>query len=206
MVKRVSACLTLAIIMLWAQTGFSQRIQAGDIEIAGTFGYTGGFPDIGQIILAGALSVDPTATLSESSNPNWNLGVMGGAGIADNLLVIGNVTYSKIFSGTLVTSGVPVDLGASLTEITGGVEYLVPTGDSAVVPFVGAGAGIARLSAGASVLGASFSESESDATFNVGGGVRVYLNDRFGLRPAVSLVHVPDETFWRAGVGVFTTF
>jgi Outer membrane protein beta-barrel domain len=206
MVQRISTCLALTIILLWAQTGFSQRIHSGDIEVAGTVGYTGSFPDVGLVILAGALSVDPTAALVESATPNWNLGVTGGAGIADNLLVIGNVTHSKVFSGTLVTSGVPVDLGASLTEITGGVEYLVQTGDSAVVPFVGAGAGVARFSAGGSVLGTSFSDSQSDATFNVGGGVRVYLNDRFGLRPAVYLVHVPDETFWRAGVGVFTTF
>lgn len=46
-------------------------------------------------------------------------------------------------------------------------------------------------------------QTSTDSFCVFGGGLRLYLGSSWGIRPDIRVVRVPDETFFRANVGVF---
>ena len=97
----------------------------------------------------------------------------------------------------------------SLLEVTGGVQYQIPLSSSKIAPFIGAGIGIGRLQgdiSGSGINQVSVDVSESDLATNLRSGVRIYFSPRWGVRPEVTVVHVPEETFVRVGAGMFFQF
>lgn len=48
----------------------------------------------------------------------------------------------------------------------------------------------------------SFGVSDSEAIYNLGGGIRAYVRDRVGIRPDFRWVRLSSENFWRATFGV----
>ena len=163
--------------------------------------------------------IDALAAASNLSDTEWNVGGSVGASVADNLIVRFDWVRTHLFSATVnlpsfgtpfAPNGPSFETDVNVNEFTGGVEYLI--GAQTLVPFVAAGAGIARVGVDVSDeavgLGLNFGATESEATYNIGGGVRAYVGGRVGFRPAVQFVHIGgafDETFWRASLGFFIT-
>ena len=217
MTKVTLLMASLGLLLTSSNLSLAQRVEFGTIEVSGSAGFSGGLREFSPENRLGELqSVEPLATLNDVSDTEWNAGASAGVGLADNLIVKLDWVRTRFFSATidLPFAPAPFDEHVNVSEFTGGIEYLI--GEQAVVPFVMAGTGVARLGVVVSpdvpILVASGFTS-TDFTYNVGAGFRAYMNDHFGLRPAVQFVHVGgysgeglDESFWRASFGAFVNF
>jgi opacity protein-like surface antigen len=207
-VKRLTSTVAIlcTCVIFWPHpAAAAQRVETGTIEAGFGAGISGGLPSLESDFVDAIQQTDPSATLTDVSDTEWNVGGSVGVGIAENTLVKFEVMRTKVFSGTVNSSGESIDIDVNITEFTGGVEYLVEV-DGPVVPFVGGALGVGRLSAGISgdVMGTPISVgiSDSEAIYNLGGGVRAYLNERVGIRPDFRWLRFSGESFWRATVGV----
>ena len=127
-----------------------------------------------------------------------NLAYGGGVAAApsERLLVGGELTYIPGGKSIGTPSG-SLDIDARAIDVNGGVQYLFSP-RTAAQPFVSAGAGIIH----GSVEVPGFTASDSAFALHVGGGVRYWVGDRWGLRPEIKLF-LSDTNYVRASVGVF---
>lgn len=116
--------VTLCVLLIFGSrsTAAAQHVETGTIEVGFGGGIGGGLPSLEGDLLAAIQQSDPSATLTDVSETEWNVGGSVGAGIADNTLVKFEVLRTKIFSGTINSGGESISLDTSLTEFTGGVE------------------------------------------------------------------------------------
>jgi hypothetical protein len=104
-------------------------------------------------------------------------------------------------------SAAAATLKMDLLDINGGVQYRFPA-NSRVMPYVTGGAGIVRASVGVSgsAVPPGITVSGTDLGVNGGGGLYLFFGKRWGIRPEIKMVRIPDETFARASVGIFYQF
>ena len=73
------------------------------------------------------------------------------------------------------------------------------------MPYVAASVGAIRASGRVTAPGLSVSMSGTEFAFGVGGGLRYYAGERWGIRPEVK-IFASDETYVRVAIGVFYQF
>jgi opacity protein-like surface antigen len=212
-----SACAFL-LFSAFAQSALAQNAgRAARIELTGFGGWSAGLDTSTDEIaadfatglrLGGARNVQ----VDSGSGFQWLAGVGVGVPVGERLIVVGEFTSNRLASvsatGTVGGSRFNATASLRLSEFTAGAHYLLRPPDTAIVPYVGAAVGVVRLTAtgSESTVSEEVSVSESDSTFNFGGGVRFKLTRRSGLRPELKVVRIPDETYTRVAVGFFYHF
>jgi hypothetical protein len=206
-----AGCFLLIPFPLVAQSALEPRTA----EITGVVGASFGLNSVSDAF-RDAFAIDlpggQTLRFDPGTNTKWNYGLSGGFTVIPRLMVTGEILQTQIADPKLeltippVTTTINTDL--SLMELTGGVQYEIPVTFTKVFPYVAGSLGWARSHIGlnASAFGLDLKNSENDFTANYGGGARVYFSPRWGFRPEFKVVHVPDETFVRATIGVFFQF
>jgi hypothetical protein len=180
---------------------------AGAIEVSGVFGAAGNIPSVSGQLSAALNEVSPGFTVSDGSEFKWYVGGTAGYAITKNLLFVFGTDYNHIGSSNITygsgVSKTTISAGYSLTDFTGGIHYQLPVRSSRFVPYLSAGLGGVRQGVSASSSGTSLGGSETDFTVNAGGGLRIYLSKGWGIRPEISVVRIPGQTYFRYGAGFF---
>jgi opacity protein-like surface antigen len=133
----------------------------------------------------------------------------GGLGVALTPSVLGYGEVSYIPLGSASSSVMPVGIQSSASgkaiNFNAGAQFQFSR-SAQMVPFAGLGLGILHASSsysssigGVTVTGRA---SGNDLYFNVGGGVRYYVSDRWGVKPELMIFAGPDA-FVRFGGGIF---
>jgi hypothetical protein len=205
--------LCIAFMLAPAPLSAQSPMEQGTLDLSGSLGVSFGLNSLSDAfrreftinLPGGSVAFDP------GSNTKLNYGAAVGYAVRNRLVAVGEVVRTRIAdSKALVQIGpVSTSLGIhlGLLEVTGGAQYELPVANGKAFPFVAGALGFARSQASASnSLGLDLDNAATDFTVNWGGGARIYIGPRWGIRPEFKVVHVPDETFFRAGVGVFYQF
>jgi hypothetical protein len=137
----------------------------------------------------------------ETFSRGWYADALGS--LTDSVSVVGQVSGQyRTLDETRVVTGFPVGVEADLGihSFMGGIR-LSAQQNSQIVPFgqalFGLVRGTASFEGSTTVAGRTFtvddSESDSEAAFDLGGGVNVGLTDTFGLRFAASYFRVIED-------------
>ena len=201
----ILAALSVCGLILPSSLQAQQTIETGTIEVAGSIGLDSGI-DLTKLISG----LDNKS--GEAEGTKWNVGATGGYAIRSDLLIIGEFVRTHLMSPSIFTLPPPsttlLELSASMLELTGGLQYQFPIKGSKVLPFVGFGAGMARIRKPLSVVNSSLSDTSTDNDFigNLGIGARIHLSSSWGVRPEFKMVHTLGDTWARTSVGVFYQF
>jgi hypothetical protein len=151
-----------------------------------------------------------------------NLGVVSGIGshgsfggsvgapITDHLILSGDLSYIPLGGATVTFNGATASSSAKAFNFNGNLQYQFKA-LRATVPYAGAGLGFLHSSFSASnnFPGAGNSlnmqGSSTDLYFNVGGGLRYYVKERWGFRPEF-MVFAGTNTYVRVAGGIFYQF
>lgn len=136
-------------------------------------------------------------------------GAGGGTTIRDRIFVFGDISYIPFGEGgSFDILGITAEGSAKALNYNFGGHYLFPRKDK-IAPYAGAGLGILHASFHSSVTiaGVTTESEASDTDFyvNFGGGIRYYVNDRWGFKPELMIFAGPS-TFVRVAGGVFYQF
>jgi hypothetical protein len=132
-----------------------------------------------------------------------------GLPITDRLILSGDLSYIP-FGGSSVTVGTATaSSSARAFNFNGSLLYQFNPSHS-TVPYAGAGLGFLRSSFSSSSSGfgnGSFdtSGSSTDLYFNVGGGLRYYVRERWGFKPEF-MMFAGSNTYVRLSGGMFYQF
>jgi len=117
------------------------------------------------------------------------VGGSAGVRIVTHLRLFGEFTYSQLGSYSASEEGVSASVKDKLYGFGGGVDYSFGSSKRLVPYFVAAvGAGHESLGVSASAGGATASENlatSNSVYLGVGGGVRFYAGDNWGIKPEV---------------------
>ena len=136
----------------------------------------------------------------------------GGIGVGLTPRILGYAEFSYIPLGSASSSipilGLQAGSSAKAMDFNLGGRYEF-SGNRTMAPYAAAGLGIlhSRSSFTSTVGGTTISGegSSSDLFFNFGGGLRYFVNDRWGWKPELMIFAGPD-TFIRLGGGIFYRF
>jgi hypothetical protein len=169
-----------------AGLGYGQDMHQGQIEATGQVGFVSGIGTHGTFG-----------------------GSVGGA-LNERVLVFGEFLYIPLGSSTVNVLGVNRNVSARGFNFDGGLQYQFRKYGS-MVPYAGVGLGLlhssASISNSFSFQGLNFSTGGSSNDFyaNLGGGVRYYVTEQWGIRPEFTIFAGPN-TFVRIGAGFFYEF
>ena len=154
--------LMLAFVVLTSIASHGQGVLSSNIEVAAYLGVVGGIGSHGTI------------------------GGSVGAPVSDPLILSGDFSFIPTGGGRVTVPGASTRTSSRAFNFNGNLQYqFKPT--RAVVPYAGAGLGLLRSSFEASSSGlpgtVSIQGSSTNMYFNVGGGMRYYVRERWGLRP-----------------------
>jgi hypothetical protein len=163
---------------------YAQGITPGNMEVTGHLGVVSGIGSHGSF--GGSL----------------------GAPVSKSFIVSGDLSYIPMGGGSVTAVGSTTSAGARAFNFNGTLQYQFKQAH-ALVPYAGAGLGFLHSSfeTWSSILGSSFSVSGSstDLYFNVGGGLRYFVNERWGFRPEL-MVFAGADTYVRIAGGIFYRF
>ena len=164
-------------------TGIASYGQTGNVEVSGNLGVVGGIGTHGSF--GGSI----------------------GAPVTDHLILAGDLSYIPFGGGSVTVLGATTRSSAKAINFNTNLQYQFKPAHS-VVPYAGAGLGFLHSSFDASSTGpGSFSASGSstDMYFNVGGGFRHYVKERWGFRPEF-MIFAGSNTYVRFAGGIFYQF
>jgi Outer membrane protein beta-barrel domain len=127
--------------------------------------------------------------------------------VANNFLVSGDLSYIPMGGGSVTTNGLTTSAGARAFNFNGTLQYQFKQTHS-FVPYAGAGLGFLHSSFDTSSNlqpGFNVTGSSTDLYFNVGGGLRYFVNERWGFKPELMIFAGPS-TYVRVAAGVFYRF
>ena len=139
-------------------------------------------------------------------------GIVGGsigAPVADKLVLQGELSLIPMGSSSVTVNGTTNSSSAKAIDFNGTMQYeFTPT--RGVVPYAGAGLGFLRSNFETSIISSGVttfkvSGSATDAYFNFGGGLRYYVNNRWGFKPEFQFF-AGSNTFVRFTGGIFYQF
>jgi opacity protein-like surface antigen len=184
-----------------------QAIETGTFELAGSIGLDSGV-DLTKLLPG----LDNKS--GDAEGTTWNIGAMGGYAIRSNLLVVAEFMRTRLMSPSIFKLPPPshtqLEYSATMLELTGGLQYQIPIKGSKVHPFVGLGAGMARVRKPVTAVAglyAGLSDTNTDNRFigNLGIGARIHVSSRWGVKPEFKITNSGD-TWARTSVGVFYQF
>lgn len=173
-------------------------------------------------VLVACLAMSAAAYAQESRQieANAQVGIVSGIGthgsfgagistpLAERVLGYGEFSYIPLGGSTSTIPGLQTGAGARAYNFNVGGQYqFSPSGS--MTPYAGFGLGMLRTSSsysssfgGTTVSGGT---SSNDLYFNLGGGVRYFVNEGWGLRPEL-MIFAGSNTHIRLGAGVFYHF
>ena len=133
-----------------------------------------------------------------------------GVGLTPRILGFGEFSYIPLGSASSSVPSLGLQAGGSARAMNfnlgGRYEF---SGTRTMAPYASAGLGVLHSSSSfSSTVGGitiSGEGSSSDLYFNFGGGLRYFVNDRWGWKPELMIFAGPD-TFVRLGGGIFYRF
>ena len=182
------------------------------------------FETLGRVLAITAFVLVASVAVSYaqgSAEVTGHLGVVGGIGshgsfggslgvpVTDRLIVSGEFSYIPLGGGSVTILGSTTSTNSRAFNFNGNLQYqFKPL--RAGVPYAGAGLGFLRSSFDASSNGVgpgSFNAegSSTDLYFNVGGGFRYYVKERWGFRPEF-MIFAGSNTYVRFAGGIFYQF
>lgn len=192
---------------------------AAQTEVSGIWGASFGLPDLSGVItdavgLGLSIGGAPGATTSTSntSGSKWVAGGGVAKAVSEHVLITGDVVYNRLISTTIDVSipgagSTAIHLTDGFLMMTGGAQYQFGESGSKLRPYVAGAGGIAMELASASAPSVgTVRTTASHLTFEAGGGARLFLGEKWGLRPDFRWVHVPGINFTRATAAVFVQF
>jgi len=173
-----------AFVVVTSMASYGQSLP-GNMEVTGNLGLVGGM-----------------------GGSHGSFGGSVGAPISDRLILSGDLSYIPLGGGSMTVLGATTRTGARAFNFNGNLHYQFNP-YHAVVPYAGAGLGFLRTSfdASSSGFGPSFNAqgSSTDMYFNVGGGFRHYVKERWGFRPEF-MIFAGSNTYVRFAGGIFYQF
>jgi hypothetical protein len=150
-----------------------------------------------------------------------NLGVVSGIGshgsfggsvgapISDHLILSGDLSYIPLGGASVTFNGISSSSSAKAFNFNGNLQYQFKA-RRATVPYAGVGLGFlhSSFSSSSNVSGAGLMNAQGGSTdmyFNVGGGLRYYVKERWGFRPDFT-VFAGSNTYVRFAGGIFYQF
>jgi hypothetical protein len=178
--------LVIAVFVIaGAASSYGQGIAPGNVEVTGHLGIVSGIGSHGSF--GGSLGIPVT----------------------DSFILSGDVSYIPMGGADVTTPGSTTSASAKAFNFNGTLQYQFKQ-THAVIPYAGAGLGFLHSSFDTSgtVAGLpsfSVAGSSTDLYFNVGGGLRYFVNGRLGFRPEV-MVFAGPNTYVRVAGGIFYRF
>ena len=156
-----------------------------------------------------------------STEVTGHLGIVGGMGshaslggslgvpVTDNLSLHGDFSYIPMGRDSVTMFGTTTSASASALNFNGTLQYQFKATGSAI-PYAGVGLGFLRSSFNTSsnfpgLTSFSASGSSTDLYLNVGGGLRYFVNGRWGFKPELMIFAGPN-TYVRLAGGIFYRF
>jgi len=181
--ERVLA-ITAFVMVASVASSNAQGITPGNMEVTGHLGVVSGIGSHGSF--GGSLGVP----------------------VSKSFIVSGDLSYIPMGGGSVTAGGATTSAGARAFNFNGNLQYQFKQAHD-LVPYGGAGLGFLHSSfdTAGSILGSSFSVSGSstDLYFNVGGGLRYFVNERWGFRPEL-MVFAGPNAYVRIAGGIFYRF
>ena len=180
---RLFAIAALAVISSVAS--FGQGLVPGSVEVTGHLGVVSGIGSHGSF------------------------GGSVGTPITDRMMLSGDLSYIPLGGGSVSINGATSSSSAKAFNFNGNLQYQF-TPAHAVVPYAGAGLGFlhSSFSSSSNLPGTtpfSAQGGSTDLYFNMGGGLRYYVNERWGFRPEF-MVFAGSNTYVRLAGGIFYKF
>jgi hypothetical protein len=127
-------------------------------------------------------------TISSGGGTHALVGGSIGARVAGHLRIFGEFSVVPLASLTETSEGITASGTDRLYNIGGGVDYSLGSSKT-VVPYVLGAAGLSHDSVSATASGGGISAtvgmSSNAAYYGVGGGVRIYVGHKWGVKPEV---------------------
>jgi Outer membrane protein beta-barrel domain len=150
-----------------------------------------------------------------------HLGLIGGIGshgsfggslgvpVTDRLSLSGDLSYIPFGGSSVTVGGATASSSARAINFNGSLLYQFKPSRSSV-PYAGAGLGFLRTSFSSSSSGfgtgsLEASGNSTDLYFNVGGGLRYYVRERWGFKPEF-MIFAGSNTYVRLSGGMFFQF
>ena len=174
-----------------------------------------------RVLAITALVMVACVTSSYGQEITGHLGMVSGIGshgsfggslgvpVTKSLMLAGDLSYIPMGGGSVTVLGSTTSTSSKAFNFNGTLQYqFKPTG--AIVPYAGAGLGFLHSSFDASSNGPGLppiiaAGSSTDLYFNVGGGLRYFVNGRWGFRPEL-MVFAGPNTYVRVAGGIFYRF
>jgi hypothetical protein len=177
--------ITAFVMVANVASSYGQGITAGNMEVAGHLGIVSG--------------------IGSHASFGGSLGVP----VNNRFILFGDLSYIPMGGGSVTSSGATASAGARAFNFNGTLQYQFKQ-TNAVVPYAGAGLGLLHSSFDSStnIPGSppiSVSGSSTDLYFNIGGGLRYFVNQRWGFRPELMIFAGPS-TYVRLAGGIFYRF
>jgi Outer membrane protein beta-barrel domain len=170
-------------VVLTSMASYGQSV--GNMEVTGHLGIVGGIGSHGSF--GGSL----------------------GAPVSDRLILAGDLSYIPMGGGSVSVLGATTRSSAKAFNFNANLQYQFNAAHS-VVPYAGAGLGFlhSSFSTSSNFLGpgsVNVQGSATDLYFNVGGGLRHYVKERWGFKPEFMIFAGPN-TYVRLAGGMFYQF
>lgn len=210
--RQVSAFIASTLVGFMAMTGGVRAQERGKVEVSAKFGVLGGFEDMARYFELGIGSTGVRYSPTSKSDFKWMAGGSVGVYVADNLMARFDVDYNRIAKASyILQSGkysTSADFSVYMTNFTGGIEYSFKRDGAKIVPFVGGGLGMLRLTAsGSSSTSISdVSASEHHTTYYAGAGLSLMGNKNWGIRPDFRYYRIPDRNYYRGSISFIYQF
>lgn len=207
----------LGLVIFTNPKTYAER-RAGDVEMILFGGSNGNFFSLSDPVVSGLrLAGIRDITVDEGTKVKWLAGAGVGAALHKYVVLVGEFAFNHLGNSTYrvrapgSTRQAEFGLEARLYEFTVGTHFLLPAGQSRVFPYLGVGVGGShfRLRAKASPVtfpGAPTEASSTDLAGYGSFGLRLDLSERWGIRPEIRVVRIPDDTYYRASLGLFFRF
>ena len=177
--------ITAFVVVASVASSYAQGITSSNMEVTGHLGVVSGIGSHGSF--GGSLGVP----------------------VSDSFIVSGDLSYIPMGGGSVTAQGATTSAGARAFNFNGTLQYQFKQLHT-VVPYAGAGLGLLHSSSDASsnvpgLPSFNASASSTDLYFNIGGGFRYFVNQRWGFRPELMIFAGPN-TYIRLAGGIFYRF
>jgi hypothetical protein len=162
----------------------------------------------GQSIVPGNFEVTSNLGIVSGIGSHGSFGGSVGAPISDHLILSGDLSYIPMGGANVTVGQAQSSSSAKAFNFNGNVQYQFKA-LRATVPYLGGGLGFlhSSFSTSSNISGTplNVSGTSTDMYFNVGGGLRYYVRERWGFRPEL-MTFAGTKTYVRFAGGIFYKF
>jgi len=184
-------------------------LNPGRLFVITVFAVITSVASYGQGIVPGNVEVTGHLGLVSGIGSHGSFGGSLGTPITDHMILSGDLSYIPMGGSSVTINGATASSSAKAFNFNGNLQYQFKA-SHAVIPYAGAGLGFLHSSFNStSNLGGTgpfvVQGSSTDMYFNMGGGLRYFVNERWGFRPEL-MIFAGSNTYVRLAGGVFYKF